>query len=215
MGPVAQLVFKTSAVVQPTARSVRLRRRSVSGNCASLRGLRATRRWIPRGKLKRWKPLLTAPRGTTTVPQLSRTRGARLARHERRRGTCEGRRGTGPATRDSLPRRARRRHARRSRTPTGCSTSGTPPTAGRSRRATEGVTRNAPEGALSDAGGRADRSCPSRLWQAGQARPRARSGVLVVFENGPRRLRQTMTCAPLLSLSEGSTTPTPRAKEHP
>ena len=29
MGPVAQLVFKTSAVVQPTARSVRLRRRSV------------------------------------------------------------------------------------------------------------------------------------------------------------------------------------------
>ena len=28
MGPVAQLVFKTSAVVQPTARSVRLRRRS-------------------------------------------------------------------------------------------------------------------------------------------------------------------------------------------
>ena len=31
MGPVAQLVFKTSAVVQPTARSVRLRRRSVSG----------------------------------------------------------------------------------------------------------------------------------------------------------------------------------------
>jgi hypothetical protein len=63
MGPVAQLVFKTSAVVQPTARSVRLRRRSVSGNCASLRGLRATRRWIPRGKLKRWKPLLTAPEG--------------------------------------------------------------------------------------------------------------------------------------------------------
>jgi hypothetical protein len=32
MGPVAQLVFKTSAVVQPTARSVRLRRRSVSGD---------------------------------------------------------------------------------------------------------------------------------------------------------------------------------------
>ena len=32
MGPVAQLVFKTSAVVQPTARSVRLRRRSVSRN---------------------------------------------------------------------------------------------------------------------------------------------------------------------------------------
>jgi hypothetical protein len=30
MGPVAQLVFKTSAVVQPTARSVRLRRRSVT-----------------------------------------------------------------------------------------------------------------------------------------------------------------------------------------
>jgi hypothetical protein len=30
MGPVAQLVFKTSAVVQPTARSVRLRRRSVA-----------------------------------------------------------------------------------------------------------------------------------------------------------------------------------------
>jgi len=30
MGPVAQLVFKTGAVVQPTARSVRLRRRSVS-----------------------------------------------------------------------------------------------------------------------------------------------------------------------------------------
>jgi hypothetical protein len=32
MGLVAQLVFKTSAVVQPTARSVRLRRRSVSGD---------------------------------------------------------------------------------------------------------------------------------------------------------------------------------------
>ena len=32
MGPVAQLVFKTSAVVQPTARSVRLRRRSVLGD---------------------------------------------------------------------------------------------------------------------------------------------------------------------------------------
>jgi len=29
MGPVAQRVFKTRAVVQPTARSVRLRRRSV------------------------------------------------------------------------------------------------------------------------------------------------------------------------------------------
>jgi len=32
MGPVAQLVFKTSAVVQPTARSVRLRRRSAEAN---------------------------------------------------------------------------------------------------------------------------------------------------------------------------------------
>ena len=32
MGPVAQLVFKTSAVVQPTARSVRLRRRSASNH---------------------------------------------------------------------------------------------------------------------------------------------------------------------------------------
>src|SRR6266542_4068054 len=30
----------------------------------------------------------------------------------------------------------------------------------------------------------------------------------------PRRLRRTMICAALLSLSEGSTTPTPRAKEH-
>jgi hypothetical protein len=37
MGPVAQLVFKTSAVVQPTARSVRLRRRSVKGRFSVLR----------------------------------------------------------------------------------------------------------------------------------------------------------------------------------
>ena len=36
MGPVAQLVFKTSAVVQPTARSVRLRRRSVKRKAAVL-----------------------------------------------------------------------------------------------------------------------------------------------------------------------------------
>src|SRR5262245_60037867 len=36
MGPVAQLVFKTSAVVQPTARSVRLRRRSVPQKVSSL-----------------------------------------------------------------------------------------------------------------------------------------------------------------------------------
>jgi hypothetical protein len=36
MGPVAQLVFKTSAVVQPTARSVRLRRRSVLGDSYAL-----------------------------------------------------------------------------------------------------------------------------------------------------------------------------------
>jgi hypothetical protein len=40
MGPVAQLVFKTSAVVQPTARSVRLRRRSVEPKPASSGGFR-------------------------------------------------------------------------------------------------------------------------------------------------------------------------------
>jgi hypothetical protein len=34
MGPVAQRVFKTRAVVQPTARSVRLRRRSVTPSAA-------------------------------------------------------------------------------------------------------------------------------------------------------------------------------------
>src|SRR3954447_11392910 len=38
MGPVAQLVFKTSAVVQPTARSVRLRRRSVVHATSPLQG---------------------------------------------------------------------------------------------------------------------------------------------------------------------------------
>ena len=36
MGPVAQRVFKTRAVVQPTARSVRLRRRSVVGPSAAV-----------------------------------------------------------------------------------------------------------------------------------------------------------------------------------
>jgi hypothetical protein len=36
MGPVAQRVFKTRAVVQPTARSVRLRRRSVVGRSAAV-----------------------------------------------------------------------------------------------------------------------------------------------------------------------------------
>ena len=41
MGPVAQLVFKTSAVVQPTARSVRLRRRSVP--CTKAGFLRVSR----------------------------------------------------------------------------------------------------------------------------------------------------------------------------
>jgi hypothetical protein len=43
MGPVAQLVFKTSAVVQPTARSVRLRRRSVEPKPAPLGGFRRLR----------------------------------------------------------------------------------------------------------------------------------------------------------------------------
>ena len=42
MGPVAQLVFKTSAVVQPTARSVRLRRRSVGGTTRRSRSPAAT-----------------------------------------------------------------------------------------------------------------------------------------------------------------------------
>lgn len=48
MGPVAQLVFKTSAVVQPTARSVRLRRRSVEPSVSSAGpNLSVWACWIP------------------------------------------------------------------------------------------------------------------------------------------------------------------------
>jgi hypothetical protein len=52
MGPVAQLVFKTSAVVQPTARSVRLRRRSVEPKHLALTGAQVAgtlaERWAKR-----------------------------------------------------------------------------------------------------------------------------------------------------------------------
>src|SRR5262245_50374222 len=51
MGLVAQLVFKTSAVVQPTARSVRLRRRSVeprSEMAVTIDNVRALTAGLPR-----------------------------------------------------------------------------------------------------------------------------------------------------------------------
>jgi hypothetical protein len=60
MGPVAQLVFKTSAVVQPTARSVRLRRRSVSRNPLRQAGFGVSRVAPVRLPSNRLRPLKTA-----------------------------------------------------------------------------------------------------------------------------------------------------------
>ena len=59
MGPVAQLVFKTSAVVQPTARSVRLRRRSVEPKPARQAGFGV---FCGPGSRSIVVPLETAPR---------------------------------------------------------------------------------------------------------------------------------------------------------
>src|SRR3954471_13423725 len=77
MGPVAQLVFKTSAVVQPTARSVRLRCRSVgSSKCRSSPfGGRRTRPppEIHRGRGHRHRPGEVAMFGSTVVKALAAT----------------------------------------------------------------------------------------------------------------------------------------------
>jgi hypothetical protein len=65
MGPVAQLVFKTSAVVQPTARSVRLRRRSVEPKPAPPGGFRPLRSRFPR---RACLPLRTAKNRSGLAP---------------------------------------------------------------------------------------------------------------------------------------------------
>ncbi len=75
MGPVAQLVFKTSAVVQPTARSVRLRRRSALLPRFAFAHARGSRfalaiGWLPGGALLR-------PLSVSGAAKPRRRRGAR------------------------------------------------------------------------------------------------------------------------------------------
>jgi hypothetical protein len=79
MGPVAQLVFKTSAVVQPTARSVRLRRRSVEPKPAPLGGFRRLRGRSHRRLVlpletarDRWRLALTGAHWRATGAHLAR-----------------------------------------------------------------------------------------------------------------------------------------------
>ena len=111
MGPVAQLVFKTSAVVQPTARSVRLRRRSAEPLLVMFDT--GAPRWdhprlAPAAREAACGRLHLCGAATTTSPGDCRCCALRL--HDpalrRERGTALGkpsRDGRGPGTSDEQP----------------------------------------------------------------------------------------------------------------